>query len=472
MPHDPKRKPSTTTPTSGTSEDRQPNGSNNDAIVIVGASWLIPLDETTSGQSIDSMTAINNGAVAMLDGNILAVGEYSTLAQSYPSAQAEFLEGHILLPGLINCHTHAAMALYRGYADDLPLQLWLEQHIWPAEGKHTDAEFVADGTQLAIAEMLMSGTTTFSDMYFYPTIVAKTANALGMRAQIAFPILEFPSTWANDANAYIDQGLALFDDYKYNDQITIGFGPHAPYTVSDKTFERVVMLAEEVDAPIQLHLHETEQEVLESTEQFSTTPIQRLAKLGVLSPRAQAVHVTQLSASDHEILAQSGASVIHCPTSNMKLASGYCDIVTINQTGMRLGFGTDGAASNNTLDMFDTLRMAALLAKQHHRDAAVVSAKQTLFHATLGGAQALGIDHLTGSLSTGKQADMISVDCNHPALQPVHQPISTLAYTQAGAAVSNVWISGERKLKDGKLTGIELTELLDKVRRRTQQLAI
>ena len=365
-----------------------------------------------------------------------------------------------MLPGLVNCHGHAAMSLLRGFADDYALMPWLEQHIWPAENQWLSESFVRDGTALAVAEMLLAGTTTFSDMYFFPEASAEVAESHGMRAQINFPIIEFPSNWASDTEEYFSKGLDLFDNYRHSTLVNVGFGPHAPYTVSDASFERVAVLAEEIETHIQVHLQESAAEVADSVRDYGVSPIERLHRLGVLGPRTQAVHLTQFNKRDIELLAQSNTSAIHCPASNAKLASGYSAITHLLAAGLQVGLGTDGAASNNTLDLFDSARLAALQAKLHSSDATALNATQSLHLATQGGADALGLGDQIGSLSIGKQADIIAIDTSQPALQPVHNPISQLIYTQAGSAVNHVWIDGQAVVRSRELLNIDLAELL------------
>ncbi|MBT8138367.1 MAG: TRZ/ATZ family hydrolase [Gammaproteobacteria bacterium] len=395
-------------------------------------------------------------------GLIREIAPYNELAEAGAAADipCEFLDGHILLPGLVNCHGHAGMSLLRGYADDLPLQDWLEQHIWPLEGALVNAEFVEHGSQLAIAEMLQSGTTTFSDMYFFPDVLADAAVAAGMRAQITFPVLEFASAWANNAEEYLSKGLALMDAQRHNELLRIGFGTHAPYTVSDQTFQRVAVLAAEVDAPIQVHLQETAAEITQSKAEHGCSPVERLQRLGVLGPRAQAVHMVHFDASDLLILSESGTSVVHCPASNAKLASGYSNISQLIAAGLAVGLGTDSAASNNTLDLFDTARLAALLAKQQG-DASALPAWQCLHMATRGGAEVLGMGAQIGSLEVGKCADFIAVDTRNVAMQPLYEPASQLIYTAAGNAVTHSWIGGRCVLRERRLQSIDNNALLE-----------
>jgi 5-methylthioadenosine/S-adenosylhomocysteine deaminase len=370
------------------------------------------------------------------------------------------LPGHALLPGLVNSHGHAAMSLLRGYADDLPLMPWLEQHIWPAEGAHVSARFVRDGTELAIAEMLRSGTTTFSDMYFFPDACADTAVDLGMRCQITFPILDFPTAWARDADDYISKGLRLRDDLKHQQLISIGFGPHAPYTVSRPNLQKVATLAAELDTAIQIHLHETAGEVLAAVEETGERPLDTLNAIGLLGPRTQCVHMTDLGEQDMALLAATGAHVVHCPQSNMKLASGTAAVSKLLDHGVNVALGTDSAASNNDLNMFSEMQSAALLAKLHSADATALPASDALYMATMGGARAMGLEQQIGSLETGKQADLIAVDLSGPECQPLYNPLSQLVYSCNGSQVTHSWVAGKALMEQRELTRIDLPALM------------
>lgn len=424
---------------------------------ILGASWVVPVDPETDDWLEDYGLLIEDGCIRAID-------QYALLTQKHPETSAEFFNNHILLPGLINCHGHAGMSLLRGFADDQPLQQWLEQSIWPQESRWVSDDFVQAGSALSIAEMLLSGTTTFSDMYFFPAATASVAQQAGIRAQINFPIIEFANNWAADADQHIALGLEVSDQYKDHDRIEIGFAPHAPYTVSDNTFSRVVMLAEEVDARIQVHLQETAREVADSIAEFGKTPVERLHELNVLSERTQAVHLTQFNQRDIELLQTTATSIVHCPASNLKLASGYCDVNRLLDNELTVGLGTDSAASNNCLSTFDSLRQAALLAKHHNQKANTLSAQQTLHLATLGAAKALGIDSITGSITLGKQADLIAINCDTPALQPVHNPVSQLVYTDCSHAVNHLWVSGQQLVKNRELATLDKNEILEKAK--------
>jgi 5-methylthioadenosine/S-adenosylhomocysteine deaminase len=373
------------------------------------------------------------------------------------------LPDHALLPGLVNTHGHAGMSLLRGYADDMPLMPWLEQHIWPAEGAYVDARFVRDGTELAIAEMLRSGTTTFSDMYFFPDACAAAAVDLGMRCQVAFPILDFPTAWARDADEYISKGLRLRDDIKHQELISIGFGAHAPYTVSTPNLQKVATLAAELDTPVQIHLHETVGEVLAAVEENGERPLDTLNAIGLLGPRTQCVHMTDLGEQDMALLAATGAHVVHCPQSNMKLASGACPVVKLLDHGINVALGTDSAASNNDLNLFGEMQSAALLAKLHSGDAAALPAADALYMATMGGARAMGLEQHIGSLEVGKQADLIAVDLSGPECQPLYNPLSQLVYSCNGSQVTHSWVAGSALMEQRELSRIDLHALLARV---------
>ena len=391
-------------------------------------------------------------------------------ARSISADRVLDLPGHAIMPGLVNCHGHAAMSLLRGFADDQPLMPWLEQHIWPAEAAHVGPDFVRDGTELAIAEMIRSGTTTFTDMYFFPDVCAAAAERLGMRCQIAAPVLDFPSAWAQNGEEYISKALALRDDLKHSDLVTVGFGPHAPYTVSDSNLARVATFAAELDMLVKIHLHETRGEVLLAVEQNGERPIDTLNRLGLLGPRTLCVHMTDVGDQDMALLAQSGAHVVHCPQSNMKLASGTCPVGKLATKGINVALGTDGAASNNDLNMFGEMQTAALLAKLHSEDATALPASEALAMATISGARALGMEEHIGSLEVGKQADLIAVDLSGPETQPLYHPLSQLVYACNGSQVSHSWIAGQAIMDVRQLARADLEDLSGRIRNWQAQI--
>lgn len=421
---------------------------------LISARWIIPIRP--------AKTVLENHSIAIDGGNIIAILPTDQAMAQFDAKHGIDLPTHTLTPGLINAHGHAAMSLFRGMADDQPLQSWLEQFIWPAEQQWVDEEFVRDGTQLAIAEMLRSGTTTFSDMYFFPNVVAKAASDAGIRAQITFPVFNFPTIWGQNPDDYIRKGLAVRDDFKHSELVDVVFGPHASYTVSDEGLQKVAMLAAELDISIHIHVHETQQEVDNELKLHGQRPLARLHHLGLLGPKTQLVHMTTLSDEDIAMVKASGASVIHCPQSNLKLASGFCPVQVLMDQGITIALGTDGAASNNSLDMFTEMRTAALLAKAVADDAAALNDWQALEAATLGGAKALSIDSKLGSLEVGKQADIIAIDFSAIELQPVYAPVSQLVYTACGHHVSHSWVHGRQILADRQPVNLDLAEIAAK----------
>ena len=433
----------------------------------LNAKWIVPIEsESSSAVLVDHCILIK-------DGLILAIEPQATCSVS--AEESVELGEQVLMPGWVNAHGHAAMSLFRGLADDLPLMTWLQEHIWPAEGQHVDEAFVQQGTELAIAEMVQSGTTTFADMYFYPKQSAEAALKAGMRAVCFTPVLDFPTNFAQSADEYIRKAVECHDRFKnhpmnINGLVSIGFGPHAPYTVSDAPLIEITTLADQLDMPVQIHLHETAFEVSESLEKFNKRPTQRLMDIGFLNERVSCVHMTQINEHDIEILQKTGASVVHCPESNLKLASGFCPISRLSAAQVPLAIGTDGAASNNDLDMFSETKTAALLAKGVSLDASSIPAIAALTMATLGGAKALGLDEVTGSLKVGKAADIQAICLNTLSSQPVFDPISHLVYCAKSTQVSHVWVNGRCLLKDAELTTLNESELIIQAKAWAQKI--
>ena len=392
-------------------------------------------------------------AVAVREGAIEAVLPVTEARGRFRGYEQLALDSHVLIPGLINAHTHAAMTLMRGLADDLPLMRWLEEHVWPAEARHVSPEFVADGTRLACAEMLRGGVTCFNDMYFFPEASLEAALAAGMRSAHGVIVIEFASAYAADPADYLRKGLELRDRMREERRASFCLAPHAPYTVSDATLKKVATLAAELDVPVHIHLHETEQEIERSRAEHGVRPLERLRRLGLVSPNLLAVHAVHLEASEIELLARHGCSVVHCPSSNLKLASGFAPVTSMLQAGVNVALGTDGAASNNRLDMFQEMRAAALLAKAVARRAEALPAHAALRCATLSGAQALGLAERVGSIETGKAADLVAVNLGASELQPCYDPVSHLVYVAGREHVSHVWVDGEIRLEGGSLVG-------------------
>ncbi|MBY8927834.1 TRZ/ATZ family hydrolase [Pseudomonas sp. Wu6] len=412
--------------------------------------WLVPVEPAG--------VVLKEHGLGIRDGCIVFIGPRAA-ALKLEANEVRELPGMLLSPGLINAHGHAAMSLFRGLADDLPLMTWLEKHIWPAEAKWVDEAFVRDGTDLAIAEQLKGGITCFSDMYFYPKVASDCVHNSGMRAQIAIPILDFPIPGASSADEAIRQGIELFGDLKHHPRIKITFGPHAPYTVNDDNLENIRIIAEELDAAIHMHVHETAFEVQQAVEQTGERPLARLGRLGLLGPRFQAVHMTQISEDDLALLVESNTSVIHCPESNLKLASGFCPVERLWQAGVNVAIGTDGAASNNDLDLLGETRTAAMLAKAVAGSATALDAHRALRMATLNGARAMGLDSQIGSLEVGKAADIVAFDLSGLAQQPIYDPVSQLIYATGRDCVKHLWVAGKQLLDDRRLTRMDEAQL-------------
>jgi len=372
------------------------------------------------------------------------------------------LAGQALLPGFINTHTHSAMSLMRGVADDLALMDWLTNHIWPIESQHINTQFVQDGTELAIAEMIRSGTTCMNDMYFYPDITGKVCQQLGFRASVGLIVLDFPTIWAKDADEYLHKGLETNDLFKEFNLVQAAFAPHAPYTVSDKPLEKIAMYSSELDMRVHMHIHETEFEVNEAVKNTGKRPLERLDQLGLVNDNLIAVHMTDLTDNEIERLAETGVHIAHCPESNLKLASGFCPLSQLDNAGINVSLGTDGAASNNDLDLLSEARTAALLAKGISKDASSINAESVIKMLTIQGAKTLGLEDQIGSLEMGKKADLIAIDLSDLNTTPVYDPVSQIAYAANSRQVSHVWIDGQLKLKDKTFVDMDIETIKDK----------
>ena len=418
----------------------------------IHARWVIPVEPDSNVLDYHSV---------LIDGERIA-GIVPTLRcrQEFDIGKEIECSNHAVIPGLINTHTHAAMSLFRGLADDLPLKRWLEDHIWPAEAAWAGREFVRDGTRLAAAEMLRGGTTCFNDMYFFPDEAAAASIEAGIRSMVGMIVFGTPSAWAGSIDEYFTNGQRVHDQYRSHPRIHTAFAPHAPYTVNDDALARVATLAEELDVPIHMHVHETSEEVAQARKDRGEDPLTRLARLGLLSERLIAVHMTCVEPDEIDRLAIAGVNVAHCPESNMKLASGLCPVTKLLDAGINVAIGTDGAASNNDLDMLSEMRTAALLAKAVSKDPCAVPASTVLRMATRGAARALGLEAEIGSLTVGKQADIVVIDLGDPRSQPVYDPVSQIVYCAHRDQVSEVWVAGRHVVKAGKLQSLDQHELL------------
>jgi 5-methylthioadenosine/S-adenosylhomocysteine deaminase len=422
---------------------------------LLSARWIIPVEPDSC--------ILSNHALAIQQGHVRELLPKAQAEAKYRPIHRLDLPHHALIPGLVNAHTHAAMNLLRGLADDLPLMEWLNQHIWPAENRWVSEKFVYDGTLSALTEMLRGGITCFNDMYFFPEVTAAAVRQCGMRACVGLIVIDFPSTWAKSTEEYLNKGLALQTELADDPLLSTAFAPHSPYAVSDATLSKIATLAAERQIPIHIHVHETAVEVEQSNQQRGCRPLQRLKDLGLVSSRLLAVHMTQVEPDEIALLANAGAHVVHCPESNMKLASGFCPLARLEDAGINVALGSDGAASNNDLNLFSEMRSAALLGKAVAGNAAALPAHRILRMATLNGARALGLEGEIGSLEPGKWADIAAVDLGTLEAEPVYNPISQLVYATSRQQVTDVWIAGRQLLKDRTLTTLDSDAILRQV---------
>lgn len=419
---------------------------------VIEARWVVPV--------VPHGVVLEDHAVVVHQGQICGLLPIADVQDRYLPAERVSLPRHALIPGLVNAHCHAAMTLMRGLADDLPLMTWLNEHIWPAEGALISPAYVADGVELAAAEMLLGGITAVNDQYFFPEAAVEVYRRMGMRAAIGLILLEFPTPYARNAEEYLSRGLALADQLTGDPLLHPCFAPHAPYTVSDDSFRRIRTYADQMGLRVHVHVHETAFEVEDAVRQHHERPLARLKRLGFMGPDLTAVHMTQLTPGEIEDLARHNVVVAHCPESNLKLASGFCPVGDLLRAGVALAIGTDGTASNNDLDMFGEMRTAALLAKGVTLDPQVMDAATALSCATLGGARAIGLESRIGSIEVGKRADLTAVDFGTLRLAPVYNPLSHLVYAASRNDVSDVWVDGQRRVRERTLLGVDTERLM------------
>lgn len=418
---------------------------------LIHPKWIVTVEPNVVAET---------GLSLAVDGDrIVAVAPSDEARERFDPDVVHERPEHVLMPGLVNAHCHAGMALLRGYADDLPLEQWLNDRIWPAESRWVDRTFVAEGTRLAIAEMLLGGTTCFSDMYYFPDVVAQEAVDAGIRAVVGMIALDFPTAWASGPDEYIEKGLAVHDRCRSAPLVTTAFAPHAPYSVSDAMLTRIRRLADELLVPVHTHIHETETEISQSVAATGKRPLTRLDALGLVTPALIGVHATHLNDEEIDRLAEVRANIVHCPRSNLKLASGACPVDRLQSAGVNVALGTDGAASNNRLDMWSELELAALFAKHVSCDAQAVKAPAAIEMATINGARALNLAEETGSLVSGKAADLICVELAGPGLVPVLDPVSQLVYSASRDQVTDVWVAGRHLVSDGILTQMDMAAI-------------
>jgi 5-methylthioadenosine/S-adenosylhomocysteine deaminase len=433
------------------------------AELVLHADWVLPVDAQDR--------CLEHHSLVVDHGRIVALVPTQEANDQITAMQELDLRGHVLIPGLINAHTHSPMTLLRGLADDLPLMTWLHEHIWPAEGRWVDEQFVADGTRLAVLEMIRGGVTCFNDMYFHAEVTARVAAEAGMRAIAGMIVVDFPTRFADSADAYLTRGLELYEQFKDHSLITPAFAPHSTYAVSETPLTRVRGLAEQLDVPVHIHLQETRDEVEHSLRDHGERPLARLDRIGLVGPQLVAIHMTQLEDAEIERLAETGAHVVHCPESNLKLASGFCPVARLRRAGVNVALGTDGAASNNDLNMMGELRTAALLAKGVAADAAALPAEQALRMATLDGARAFGLDQEIGSLEVGKAADIVALDLRDPHTVPIYHACSQMVYAASSHQVRHVWINGQQVLRDGRPVTLDPKAIGDAARGWQRRIA-
>ncbi len=431
---------------------------------IINARWVLTVDEDNR--------VCEDHAVVIDRGRITAVLPREEAAREYRADTVFNRPGHALLPGFVNAHTHAAMTLLRGIADDCSVSDWLNNHIFPTEMRWIGEEYVRDGTELAVCEMLRGGTTCFSDMHLYPEVVASSAATIGIRANIGLIVVEFSSGWAKDVDEYLAKCLAIHDDLKGDPLISTCFATHGANAASDETLTRIRTLADQLGLQIHIHLQETADEVAESIERFGKRPLSRLADLGLLSASLMAANLTQLDDEEIKTLSETGVHVLHCPESNMKLASGVCPVASLREAGVNVALGTDGSASNNDLDMVGEMRSATLLGRIAAKDPRAMTATQSLRMATINGARALGLEDQIGSLEPGKNADIACMDMVHAASWPVYDPVSQIVYAASRDQVSDVWVAGRQQLADGTLTRVDENEIMERAAQWQQNIAV
>ncbi len=413
------------------------------ADILISGDYVVTVDETG--------TVIRDGAVAVRCGRIVAVGPRMEVEAAWEADETGGGPGTVIFPGLVNAHTHAAMVYFRGMADDLPLKTWLEEHIWPAEAAWLGDEFVGDAVELAAWEMLRSGITAFNDMYFYGDAIARAAKRIGIRAVVGAGILDFPSKVAGSTEEYLERARDLITGWKGDDLIVPADSPHAPYTCSPGTYDKARELAEQNDVPLHTHLAETEWEVDEIRRRYGKSPVALLSDREFLSPRVCAAHAVWVSEEEIVQLAETGTAVAHCPESNLKLASGIAPVAAMLKAGVRVALGTDGAASNNNLNMLEEMSTAAKLQKAAAGDPTVVDARTALRMATIEGARALGLGDLTGSLEPGKSADLVVADLDRPHLVPLYDICSQIVYAMEAGDVRDVMVAGRFSLRNRRL---------------------
>ena len=426
------------------------------ADLVVKARWILPVEP--AGRVFE------NHAVVVTGGRIVAITPCAALSE-YPAREVMDRPDHVLIPGLVNAHTHAAMTLFRGIGGGHNVDDWLRQLIWPLESRLVDADFIADGTELAIAEMLLGGVTCFADMYFHPDVTAQVAARSGIRACIGLPVLEQPTGWAQGLDEYLERSLELRDRYRSDPLIDTCFAVHSPSLTQDSTLSRLRTLADQLQSLVMIHLLESPSERARETRRHGRGPLERLESAGLVNDLLLAVHCVQADTAEIGRLSLAGASIVHCPASNLKLASGIAPVPEMIDAGLNVALGTDGAASNDSLDVLGEARLAALLAAGVTGRPNAITPAMALEMATLAGARALGIAETTGSLASGKWADIACLKLAGPRADPVLDVAASILNAAGRSAVTDVWVAGRPLVTDGRLSRIDVTALGERARR-------
>jgi len=433
--------------------------------LIVNGDYVVTID--------DQQPVIFNGAVAVTDGRIVAVGQKNEIAATYDAPQILPGEGMVVMPGLVNGHTHAAMVLFRGLADDKALMDWLQNYIFPAEKQFVDAEFVRIGTQLACWEMIRGGTTTFVDMYFYPDTIARVTEECGLRAIIASAIIDYPSPGFTGWDDSFAAAKSFVKSWQNHPRIIPAIGPHAPYTVSPEHLVQAHEAAKELNVPLVIHVSETQHENDDMVKRYGKTSVEFLNELGVLDSRMIAAHMVWPTDSEIKLLVKNKVGVVHNPGSNLKLASGFAPVPAMLKEGVKIGLGTDGAASNNDLDMWEEIRLAALIHKGNLHDPTVIPAATALRMATLGGAEAIGLAREIGAVTKGRRADLIQVRIGDDAHEmPMYNIISHLVYSTKSTDVATVIVDGKILMQNGDFLTLDRKTISREVKALSQRIAV
>ena len=424
---------------------------------IINSRWILPIKPKNK--------VLENSSIVINNSVILDIDSTDIINNRYESKNLYNLNDHCVMPGFINNHTHLSMSLFKGIADDLNLDEWLRNEIWPLETKHVNEEFVELGSKLAIIELIKSGSTCFNDMYFFPEVTAYASLELGIRASLGLITIDFPSNYAQNSGEYLEKGLAIRDKLKNETLVSFTMAPHAPYTVGDDTLKKIFTLSNELDLPVHMHIHETENEIKESIKKYNQRPIERLMKLGLINPNFIGIHAVHLNSTDISILSKNKANLVSCPISNLKLGSGIPNATLQNLEKINLSFGTDGSASNNKLDILSEARLGSLLLKGISKDATKFNSNTVLECLTINAAKSLGMENIIGSVEKNKAADLIAINFKKITSQPIFKPVSHIVNATDRENISHSWVNGKCIMEDRNVLTIDENLINQKVQR-------